>query len=89
MVVHSNARDSVGSVGGVGGMGRNYKTYISSPLLCRTTILFSIIKKLKRLITEEADNCSLKRLITDNWKDVDEIAKILFSIIKKTEKTDN
>ena len=37
MIVHSNGRESVGGVGGVGSVGRNYKTYVSSPLLCRTT----------------------------------------------------
>jgi len=46
VVVHSNGRESVGgvgsvgSVGGVGSLGRNYKTYISSLSLCRTTEIF-------------------------------------------------
>ncbi|NEQ37404.1 MAG: hypothetical protein F6K40_14480 [Okeania sp. SIO3I5] len=35
----------VGSVGSVGSVGRNYKTYVSSPLLCRTTHL--ILNKTK------------------------------------------
>ncbi|NEQ40624.1 MAG: hypothetical protein F6K40_32110 [Okeania sp. SIO3I5] len=51
MVVLRNGRESVGGVGGVGSwfvwevgscgklvrVGRNYKTYVSSPFLSRTT----------------------------------------------------
>ncbi|WP_293131783.1 hypothetical protein [Okeania sp. SIO3I5] len=31
----------MGSVGGVGSVGRDYKTYVSSTLLCRTTLQFT------------------------------------------------
>ncbi|NEQ37643.1 MAG: hypothetical protein F6K40_15780 [Okeania sp. SIO3I5] len=48
----------MGGVGGVGSVGRNYKTYVSSPFLSRTTK--------KKKIQYFKPPYSIEVLITDN-----------------------